>query len=174
MSTLEETKEDTPLEKFLLALEKECPDAKVLWQLASYETTEKYCSVLIRDENRVCSLEKVDGKCPYNKDSTKDFYRRCTFVHNDGVECGSSILTRDLSVVWCLYHLNVPKQNVKLRRCGNYIVIKDTPYAVSDDLLSIIGRVEVDYCLNFRLVQEKDSLMEESAKLHGFDIRLEE
>jgi hypothetical protein len=166
-------KPEAPLEKFLLALENEIPDSRALWQLASSQIREKYCSVLLRPENRVCSLEKVDGLCPYHKNSERDFYRRCSFLYNNGAECRSSILSRDLNVLWCLHHLNVPKQNVKLRRCGEYIVIKDTPYAVSDDLLSIIGRVKVDCSLNFTLIRERDLRMEEAAKAYGFVIRLD-
>lgn len=173
-SELDSKESVAPLEKFLLALEKEIPDAKAVWQLASSQIRERYCSVLLQPENRTCSLEKVDGLCPYHKNLERDFYRRCSFLYNNGDECRSSILSRDINVLWCLHHLNVPKQNVKLRRCGEYIVIKDTPYAVSDDLLSIIGRVKTDYSLNFTLIRERDSRMEEAAKAHGFVIRLEE
>ena len=166
--------EGSVLEKFLHALEKEFPDAKALWQLASYQTKERYCPVWLIGENRVCCLSKVEGVCPYHRDSRYDFLRNCTFIHNDGETCQSSIRSRDLTVLWCEAHLSTPKQNVRLKRVGDHIVIKDTPYAISSDLQSIIGRVEASYNLEFTLSRVRDAMMEEVANKHGFLIRLEE
>jgi hypothetical protein len=57
---------------------------------------------------------------------------------------------------------------------GDYIVIKDTPYALSDDMLSIIGKVEATYELKFVLKRQTDQLMIETAKEYNLAIRLEE
>ena len=148
-------------------------DPTEMWRRAEEDISNGFCSVPLV-EGGVCSLQKSGGVCPYHKDRETDFIRRCNFVTSNGAMCHNSLKTRDLKELWCTYHLNMPKSNFRLMRVGDYIVIKDTPYAISDDMLSIIGRVEATYVLSFVLRREKDSFMEEVAKEHGLTIRLDD
>lgn len=164
------------LEIFLEKVKEAFPDSdpKVAWQMASYQMSEEFCTVRLLDSSSICGLPKKDSQCPYHGKSERDFWRRCEFFYMNGTQCHAHVKTRNLDVVWCISHLNAPKNNLLLRRVGDYIVIKDTPYALSDDMLSIIGKVEASYELKFVLKRQTDQLMRETAKEYNLAIRLEE
>jgi hypothetical protein len=144
-----------------------------VWDKAEAEVVHEFCSIILMDGG-VCSLQKAEGVCPYHRDSQVDFIRHCTFVSSMGTKCYNSLKTRDLKEIWCTWHLNMPKGNFRLVRIGDYIVIKGTPYAISDDMLSIIGRVQSTYMLEFELIRERDAMMEESARFYGLTIRFDD
>lgn len=166
--------EKSQIEQFLEAVKQAFPNSepKVAWQLASYQIEQEFCSIKIDQESRTCGLQKVDGLCPYHLDSKKDFFRQCQYISDDGDKCYKPIYNRDLAIVWCYYHLKPKKPDYSLKRAGDYIVIKDTPYAISDDMTSIIGRVVSDVDLNFSLVEEVDPRMKTVADYYGLLIRL--
>ena len=163
------------LEFFLERLDRAFPgiEAKVAWQMASYQVSQRRCEVMV--ESVCCNLRKVDGMCPYHKGSKHDFLRLCTYgVDASGRRCYNEVKSRELSVVYCEKHLVPPKPVVRIRRAGDYVVIKETPFAISDDMRFIIGRVESTYLLTYILCKEVDPFMEETASLYGLAIRFEE
>ena len=162
------------LEHFLERLDSAFPgiEAKVAWQMASYQVSQHRCEVMV--ESVCCNLRKVDGMCPYHKGSKHDFLRRCAYGADGGERrCYQDVKSRDLTVVYCERHLIPPKPQVRIRRVGDYVVIKETPFAISDDMRFIIGRVESTYLLTYILVRESDPFMEETANLYGLAIRLD-
>jgi hypothetical protein len=161
------------LDAFLERLDKAFPslEAKVVWQMASYQISQERCGVLVGSV--CCNMKKIGDLCPYHRDCRRDFLRRCKYM-TDGVLCQREITSRDLKVAWCAKHMEPPKPVIRIRRVGDYVVIKDTPFAISDDMRFIIGRVEATYLLTYVLMKEADPFMEEIANLYGLSIRFEE
>ena len=159
------------LEKFLGVLERRFPDAKTAWKTALYEISQERCGVVV--DGICCNLKNINGLCPYHMGSEIDFLRRCTYLTDRG-SCGGSVSSRDPNTVWCEKHLLPQRPSIHIRRVGDYIVIRGTPFAISDDMRHIIGRVEATYLLSFMLRKEVDPFMEETALLYGLGIQLDE
>lgn len=167
-----------PLENFLAKVKEKFAntDPESLWQVASDQIREEFCPIVLFDSQtkELCGLKKKDGICPYHHREDHDFWRSCTHLSNSGKPCFNRVYTRDINTVWCTHHLKKKRNSIRLQRLGEHIVLKDTPYAVSDSLLYIIGRVEATYDLQFVLRAERDAMMQEVAELHDLQIRLEE
>jgi hypothetical protein len=161
------------MDLFLNKLQEKFPESNpnVLWERATAEVTETYCTVMINGEFRVCGLQKREGVCPYHLRSKVDFLRSCEYINDDNTMCMRFVVSRDVDVVWCNRHLG--GVDIKLRRVGDFIVIRGTPYAISDDMLSIIGRVGMTEQLQFHLIQERDIGMDEVSKRYRLSIRLD-
>lgn len=120
--------------------------------------------------------------CPYHKRSAYDFRRTCSFIDPlTRRRCFCSIPTKDkrnLEVTFCKNHQNYKQftQNTqsttmeKFTRIGNYIVIEGTLFAISDDMTSIIGYVELTQFGKIILQPEYKKGMDECVQQYGLQL----
>lgn len=143
------------------------------------------CKVKISTSSKsLCNMERVNDRCPYHGICNYDFSRRCEYRSSNGRSCGEPIYgehARNLSVVFCKYHQDLAKYSKTCHeelsmfaRIGNYIVIDETTFAISDDMTSIIGYVEMSNTGKFILVQKHKPEMDEYVVKYGLQFDFEQ
>ena len=146
------------------------------------EEKEEHCTVIrtygIR-KGKYCNEVLKNGNCPYHP-SKIDNQPVCSYVKADGKQCNFKVLQYE--AIWCTRHLNreeekqsnpapEPQTFPKLGRVGNYLIIRETNFVLSDDGLSIIGEIEL---VNGRFNLKKDitQKMSKIARVNNLKIQL--
>lgn len=130
----------------------EIPDIKRVYEEVLESESHVRCQIKLMDRSGPCSLRLVDEKCPYHGTATYDFSSRQCQFQMDRRRCAHFISGKDarnMTIIYCKSHqclslYDKPLNEIELfSRIGEYIVIDETTFVLSDDMTSIIGYTEL-------------------------------